>query len=92
MAGEGYAEIDFFVVQAKTTAAGDHNGAVVERIVGLGDTLIRSGRRCVQLSRALHGERFMRAFAVELVNELVEFSLLLQDVGAGRAGGFLFQS
>src|SRR5205807_8281662 len=29
--GERYAEVDFFVVQAKTSAAGDHDGAVVER-------------------------------------------------------------
>jgi hypothetical protein len=37
LAGEGYAEVDLLVVQAKTTAAGDDDSAVVERVVGFGD-------------------------------------------------------
>ena len=34
----------------------------------------------------------MRPFVIEFLNEGVELGLLLQDVGAGRAGGFLLQS
>src|SRR3984885_9434987 len=37
LAGEGYAEVDLLVVQAKTSATGDHDGAVVERVVRIGD-------------------------------------------------------
>src|ERR1700693_3887225 len=37
LAGEGYAEVDLLVVQAKTSAAGDDDGAVVERVVRFGD-------------------------------------------------------
>jgi hypothetical protein len=37
LAGEGGAEVDLLVVQAKTSAAGDDDGAVVERVVRFGD-------------------------------------------------------
>ena len=40
LAGEGYAEVDLLVVQAKTSATGDHDGAVVERVVRIGDAEI----------------------------------------------------
>src|SRR5439155_16420282 len=40
--GERYAEVDFLVVQAKTSAAGDHDGAVVERVVRFRDASIRT--------------------------------------------------
>ena len=33
----------------------------------------------------------MRTLAIELFHEDVELSLLLQDIGAGRAGGFLLE-
>jgi hypothetical protein len=33
LACEGYAEVDLLVIQAKTSAAGDHDGAVMERVV-----------------------------------------------------------
>src|SRR5579864_1118698 len=32
LAGEGYAEVDLLVVQAKASTAGDHDGAIVERV------------------------------------------------------------
>lgn len=34
---EGHAELDLLVVQAKTPAAGDHDGAVVKRVVRFRD-------------------------------------------------------
>jgi hypothetical protein len=36
LAGEGYAEVDLLVVETKASATGDHDGAVVERVVGSG--------------------------------------------------------
>ena len=41
LAGEGHAEVDFLVVQSKTSAAGDHDPAVVEWVVGFWNAPIR---------------------------------------------------
>ena len=82
----------FFVVQAKTSAAGDHDGAVVERIVRFGNASIGAVGSRVDLDRAFHGEGLMRSFVIEFVQEGVELGLLLQDVGTRWAGGFFLQS
>jgi hypothetical protein len=37
LASKGYAEVDLLVVEAKTPAAGDYDGAVVERVVRFRD-------------------------------------------------------
>ena len=92
LAGEGYAEVDLFVVQAKMSAAGDHDGAVVERIVRFGNASIGAVGSRVDLDRAFHGEGLMRSFVIEFVQEGVELGLLLQDVGTRWAGGFFLQS
>ena len=55
-------------------------GLVVERVVRLADSAIGSARRCIDLSRALHGKRLMRSLGIELVHEGVEAVLLLQAV------------
>lgn len=52
---ERYAEIDCLVVQAKASAAGDHDGAVVEGIVRLWDALIGAAGSRVDLGWAFHG-------------------------------------
>ena len=39
----------------------------------------------VELGRASHGERLVRAFGVELAHERIEFGLLLQTVETGRS-------
>src|SRR5215467_14934457 len=36
LASKGYAEVDLLVVEAKAPAAGDYDGAVVERVVRFG--------------------------------------------------------
>ncbi len=55
LSGKGNAEVDLLVVQAKTSAAGDHDGAVVKWVMGLRDASIRAGRGGVNLGRALIG-------------------------------------
>jgi hypothetical protein len=60
--------------------------------VGLGNALIRSGRSRVDLSGAFHVESLVRTFIIEILDESIELCLLLEDVGASGAGGFLFQS
>ena len=66
--------------------------AIVEGIVGFGNSAIGAGRSRVDLGWAFHGEGFMRPFLIEFLHEVVEFSLLLQDVSARRAGSFSLQS
>ena len=39
LSGKGNAEIDLLALQAKTSADGDHDGAVVERVVRFGGRL-----------------------------------------------------
>src|SRR3546814_5433539 len=53
--------------------------------------VIGLGRGAIDLDWGLHGERVVGAFAVELADKIIETGLLLQDVGAGRAGRLLLQ-
>jgi hypothetical protein len=48
----GHAEIDLFIVQAKTSATGDHDGAIVERVMRFWDSSIRAAGSRVDLGRA----------------------------------------
>ena len=89
--GERYAEVDFLVVQAKPSAAGDPDGAVVERVVRFRDASIRTRGSRVDLGRAFHGESFMGSLVIEFLQAGVELGLLLQEVGARRAGGCFLQ-
>ena len=91
LAGERNAEVDLLVVQAKTSATCDHDGAVVERVVSFRDAAIGARGSRVDLGRAFHGESFMGSFLIEFLQEGVELGLLLQEVGARRAGGFFLQ-
>jgi len=88
---QGHTEIDLLVVQAKATATGDHDRAVVKWIMRFWDAAIRTGRSRVNLGRAFHVQSFMGSLLIELVEEGVELGLLLQAVGARGAGGFFFQ-
>lgn len=91
LACQGYAEIDFLVIQAKTSAAGDHNRAIVERIVRFWNPQVGTRRSRINLGRAFHGEGFMRPLLIELLQEGVKLGLLLQEVGAGGTSGFFLQ-
>src|ERR1700732_295318 len=91
LTGEGNAEVNLLVVEANTPAAGDDEGAIVERVVRFGDAEIGAAGSRVDLGRAFHGEGFMGSFVVYFLQKGVEPGLLLQEVDAGRAGGFFFQ-
>jgi hypothetical protein len=82
--GKNLAEIDFFATQANPTAPGDHDGFVVERIVDVRQSGIRTRRGLIDFGRTLHVEGFVRTFVVEDLDELVEPSLLLQKIPNGR--------
>src|ERR1700756_4530803 len=84
LARKGDAEVDLLVIEAKTSAVGDYDGPVVERVVRFGDASIRATGSRVDLGRAFHGKGLMGPFLIEFLQESVEFALLLQDVGTRR--------
>jgi hypothetical protein len=86
--GKRSAEIDFLFENADSSAAGDQNGPIVEGIGKLSDAAIGSRGRFVDVDGALHIESFMRTLVVELLNEGVELSLLLKEVGTCRPRSF----
>jgi len=90
LAGEDGAEVSFFVSQTNATASGDHDGFIVG-IVDVGQPLVGTCGRLIDLCWALHVQRFVRTLVVEDLHELVEPRLLLQKVGSRGLGGFFFQ-
>jgi hypothetical protein len=91
LTGEGNAEVDLLVIEAETSAAGDHNGAIVEGVVRFGEAAIGARGSRVDRGRAFHGESLMRSFVIKLLQEGVELGWLSQNVGARRASGFFLQ-
>ena len=63
----------------------------MKRVVEFRNALIGAAGRVIDLGRTLHVERFVRAFVVELLMKASNLGLLLQQVGAGRPGGFFLQ-
>lgn len=92
LAGEGSTEIDFLTIETEPAATGDHDGAVMKRVVRRRDALIGTDRSSVQLSRTLHRERFVRPFVIELMDEGIELGLLLKHISAGGSSGLLLES
>jgi len=91
LAGQRNAEIDLLAIKAEAAAIGDHDDAVMEGIVRLGDTVIKAGRSGVELGRAFHAKGLVGALRMELLDEVIELGLLLEEVGAGGAGGLLLE-
>src|SRR5580704_4575580 len=91
LAGKDLAEVNLFVAQTEAAATGDDNDLVVKGIVNIGQSLTGAGGGLIDLSRALHVQGFVRTFVVEDFDEVVEASLLLQEVASGRLGGFFLQ-
>jgi hypothetical protein len=88
LAGKGYAQVDLLVVEAKTPATGDHDGAVVERVVRFGNAAIRRRGRQINLSGAFHRESFMRPFLIELLNKSNLACCCRMLTPAGRVASF----
>src|SRR5947199_3280121 len=78
-------------MHADASASGDENVAIVEWVAQLRQAIVVSRRGRIELGRALHGERLVRSFGVELLDEGIEAGLLLQAVCAWRAGGLLLE-
>ena len=92
LTSQRFAEIDLLTVQTDSAAAGDHDSAVVKGVVRLGESFIRAAGGSINLGRALHPECLVRTFPIEFLDERIELSLLLEDIGAGRPRRFLLQS
>ena len=87
---ERSAEIYFLFENADPSAVGNQNCPIVERIGEFCDAAIRPRRRYVDVGGVLHIESFMGALVVEFMNEGIELSLLLKEVGTGGPGSFDF--
>jgi hypothetical protein len=91
LASKDLAEVNLFVAHTDAAAAGDDDDLVVKGIVDIGQSGINARRRLIDLSRALHGQSFVRTLVVEDVDEVVEACWLLKEVGSGRLGGFFLE-
>ena len=89
LAGEDCAEVNLFIPQTDASAVSDNDDLVMEGIVDVGQSAIRTSRRLIDLSRAFHIEGFVRTLAVEDLEEAIEAGLLLQKVGSRRLGGLV---
>ena len=78
-------------MHADAAAGGDEDVAVVQRVCEFGQAGVGSGEGGVDFGRTLHGERLVRPFGIEFLDEVVEAGLLLQAVHSGRSGGFFLQ-
>jgi len=74
------AEVNLFAAHTDAAAPGDDNDLVVKGIVNIGQSLIGAGRGLIDLSRAFHGQSFVRTFLVEDFDKVVEAGLLLKKV------------
>jgi transposase InsO family protein len=82
LTGEGSAEVDLLVIGAETSAAGDHEGAVVEGVVRFGEASI-GGERKASRPRPGRGIRILAivdAFTRECLTLEVDTSLSSQRV------------
>src|ERR1700751_2193982 len=79
-------------MQAQPAAIRHDDGTVVQGIIEFRQAVILTGSGQVQVGRAFHVERFVRALVIEFLDEAVEGRLLLENIHAWRASGFLLES
>jgi hypothetical protein len=84
LTSERSAEIYFLFENADSSAVGDQNCPIVERIGEFSDAPIGPRGRFINVGGILHTESLMRALVVKLMNEGIELGLLLKEVGTGR--------
>ena len=78
--GEDLAEINLFATKADAAAMRNDNGSVVEWVVDVRQSLVRTRRSLIDIRRTLHGESFVRSFVVEDIVEFAEARLLLKEI------------
>lgn len=75
--------------KADSAAAGDDDSPVVEGVVELLESAVRTGSGDVELGWAAHLEGLMRPLVVVMLDESVKASLLSEEVLGGGLRGFL---
>jgi hypothetical protein len=91
LAGKDSAEVNFFVTQTDATTVGDEDNPVVKGIVEVGQSLVGTRRRLVDLGGTFHVKSFVGTLLIKNLEEVIEASLLLQEVSRGGFGGFFLQ-
>src|SRR5215468_9711425 len=83
--------MDLLAVHADATTGGHDDVAIMEEIAEVRQAAIRTRRCDIDIGGTLHSQGFMRSFAIEFVNEVIELFLLLQRVHGWWAGGLLLE-
>ena len=91
LSGEGDREVDLLAIDADATAGGDEDVAVVEGVGEVRQAAVGLPRGSIDVSGPFHIERLVRAFGIELPDEVIEARLLLEAIGARRADGLLLE-
>ncbi len=78
-------------MQAEAAAGRDETPAIVEGVFEVRQAAIGAFREGIAFGWALHGQRLVRPFAIELLPEVIESFLLLQGVHAGWPCRFLLE-
>src|ERR1700734_297217 len=80
LTGKDLTEINFLATETDAPATSDHDGFIVEGIVDVRQAGVAARGRLVDLCGTLHVQRFVRAFVVEDLDEVIELGLLLKEV------------
>src|SRR5215475_8062307 len=83
--------MDLLAVHADATTGGHDDVAIMEGIADVRQAAIRMRRCDIDIGGTLHAQGFMRSFAIEFVNEVIELFLLLQRIHRWRAGSLLLE-
>ena len=83
--------MDLLTSKADPATLCDGDRLVMEWIVELLQAVIEPAGTGVDLRRELHAESLVRTLLVVLLDEGIELRLLLEEVLAGRLGGFLLE-
>ena len=89
--GKDLGDVDFAGLVAEPPTRGDDGGPIVSGIVQRLHAAVHPRGRLVAARRGRHIERLMGSLLVIAMHKRIEARLLLQKVGDGGAGRFLFQ-
>jgi hypothetical protein len=68
------------------------NRSVVEWVVDVVQSLVRTRRSLIDIRRTFHAKSFVRSFVVVDIDEFVEARLLLKEIRGSWFRSFFFQS
>src|SRR5262249_43075715 len=92
LTNENRTEVDFLAAQTDSTTTHDHNSFIMKWIVDVRQPLISTCGRLIDLHRALHIQDLVRPLVIEDLDEFIEPSLLLQEIGSSKFDNFFLQN